>query len=557
MAQMKAIGYCRVSSEEQVKEGFSLETQENEIKSYCFNNNIDLLNVYIDGGVSAYKNSLNERPQGRFILDHIFNEDIDCVIAISDDRMFRQISDSLAVREICNQHNVKLIYTRQQHYKDMDPASGFLIENLNAMFNEYQSLTYAVKSKEGLKNKARKGEWNGQAPFGYKLVSSHLQIEEEKANIIKLIFDLYLTKSWGAEKICNYLNENNITPPKNSKYWSKTSILCMLKNEAYTGITVFNKRAPVRSGRKYNPQNEWIVKENTHQAIISKEDFDKVQSDMEGKRRNINAKNIDRTKTSNAPLAGLLFCSNCGNVYTYTSGVGKTGTKLYYYQCGSKRHGKTVCSRRMIPAPVIEKFVLYRIQKILTSEMYKERFEEQLKIRLESLQAKKKDINNIKNAIKSLTTQKEKFLTLIADEDDMLLIETYKEKLKSILGQISLQNSLMEQYSEINIKNEEIELRKQFELNYEDITYKDFQDLDKDQLKVLFNKLIENIIVKEFSVPGESEVCLNITINMRLPGYAPKESLYFLSEMKKEHKDKEKKNPKNKGSKLDGGEGGI
>ena len=551
---MKGIGYCRVSTEEQVLEGFSLDTQKKEIELYCYDNDIELLDIYVDSGVSAFKNQLKDRPQGRFVVEHIFNGDIDCVVSISDDRMFRQITDSLVVNNICDKYSVKLIYTRQAHYNNMDPVSGFLVKNMNAMINEYYSLIYSVKCKKGLENKIKKGEWNGKSPFGYDLVKSHLQVNKEESDIVKLIFDLYLSKSWGSENICNYLNENEIKPPKNSKYWSKTSILCMLKNEVYTGTTIFNRRAPKGSGHKFNPKNEWIVVPNTHAAIISKEDFDKVQEDMERKRRNSNVKNIDRSKTSSAPLSGLLFCSNCGNVYTYTHGVSHSGKKLYYYQCGSKRHGKTVCKRRMIPAELLEKFILYRIQEVLTSDMYKERFEEQLKIRIDSLKCKKKDILNIKNNITKLTNHKEKLLNLILEEDDKLLVDTYKEKLNSILSEISIQNNTLDMYSEIDIKIEEEELRKQFQLSYDDITYRDFQELDRDQLKILFNKLIEKIVINEFAVPGEKEVCLNITVNMRIPGYAPKYALQFVSDMKKLDK-KEKSNQKNFGSKLDGGEG--
>ena len=68
---MKAIGYCRVSSEEQAVEGFSLDTQKKEIEEYCRDNNIQLLQMYIDPGVSAFHNSLKDRPQGKFVLDHI------------------------------------------------------------------------------------------------------------------------------------------------------------------------------------------------------------------------------------------------------------------------------------------------------------------------------------------------------------------------------------------------------------------------------------------------------------------------------------------------------
>lgn len=556
---MKGIGYCRVSTDDQVIEGSSLEFQEMEIKEYCSRNNIDLVDVYIDPGVSAYKVLLSKRPAGHFVFEHIMNKDIDCIVAISNDRMFRQVGDSIAIGELCKRNDIKIIYTRQS-FEAMDEYSSFLIENITAVMNQGHSILYANKVKSNLTKKARKGEWIGKSPFGYDLVNSHLAINEEEAKIIRLIFELYLTKSWGAEKICNYLNENGIKPPKNSQYWSKTSVICMLKNDAYKGTTVFNRRAPKRSGRKYNDKSEWIITENTHPAIISKEDFDKVQEDMEKKRKNIDAKNIDRTKIGSAPLAGLMFCTNCGNVYTYTSGVSHNGNKIYYYQCGSKRHGKTVCKRHMIPAILIEKFILYRVQEILTSDMYKERFEEQLKIRLDGLNAKKKDIADIKRNISKLTTQKEKIFDLLLDEEDKNLIDTYKEKLSTILNQISLHNSLLEEYSEIDIKSEEELLRKQFETNYDDISFVDFQNLDRDQQKILFNYLIERIEVDEFSVPGETDFFLTITIHLRIPGFAPKYALDSLKGLKSEYytrDNKKKSNHSKNGSKIDGGEGGI
>ena len=553
---MNGIGYCRVSTEEQVLEGFSLDTQEQEIRRYCQENNINLLDVYIDGGVSAYKNALKDRPQGKYVVERIFNEDIDCIISISDDRMFRQLEDSLVVSNICEKHNVKLIYTRQQHFNQVDPVSGFLIKNMNSLINEYYSLIYSVKCKKGLENKVKKGEWCGQAPYGYKLVDSHLQVVEEHANNVKLIYDLYLSKCWGSENICNYLNENNITPPKNSKYWSKTSILCILKNEAYTGKTVFNKRAPKKSGKKFNPKSEWLIVENTHKAIISEEDFNSVQESLESKRRN--SGNVDRTKTSKAPLSGLIFCSHCHNLYNYTFGTTKKRGRIYYYQCGSKRHGNSVCKRHNIPALLLEKFVLYRIREVLTSDMYKERFEEQLNLRLETLKSKKKDIKEIQNNISKLTTQKDKLLSLIIEEESKTIIDTYKEKLEVILGQISGLNDLLNTYSLIDIENEEKEIRKQFKLSYDDINYKDFQELDRDQMKILFNTLIERIEIQEIEFERFKKIGLNICIHMRIPGYAPKYALEWLKGMRTE--EIEKKNShffKNENSKVDGGEGEI
>ena len=162
----------------------------------------------------------------------------------------------------------------------MDDFSSFLVESFTNVMNEAYSIQYSVKVKKGAENKIKKGEWNGKSPYGYDLVNSHLVINEEEANIIRLVYDLYLTKSWGFEKICNYLNSEQTQKPRKSKHWSKTSIHCFLKNPVYTGVTIYNRRAPVRSGKKYNLESQWLVVENTHIPIISKEDFDKINEEL-------------------------------------------------------------------------------------------------------------------------------------------------------------------------------------------------------------------------------------------------------------------------------------
>ena len=90
--------------------------------------------------------------------------------------------------------------------------------------------------------------------------------------------------------------------------------------------------------------------------------------------------------------------------------------------------------------------------------------------------------------------------------------------------------------------------------------YKDFQELDREQQKILFNTLIEKIVIDEFFVPGEKEVCLNISIYMKIPGYDPKYSLQFKKDLKnREKEDKKNTNShsKSESSYLDGGEGEI
>lgn len=553
---MKAVAYCRVSSEEQVVEGFSLDTQQREIKDYCRENNIELLQVYIDAGVSAFHNALKDRPQGKFILEHIYNKDIDCVIAISDDRMFRNTEDSIVVNNFADKNGVKLIYTRQIHYLNMDPYSSFITKNFSAMMNEAHSLQYSLKVKQGLMNKIKKGEWNGKSPYGYDLVNKHLQVNDIESNVVKLIFSMYLDKK-GGELICNYLNDNNYTPPK-GKYWNKNSVLGMLRNDAYTGKTVFNRRAPKGSGKKYNDKSEWIIVENTHTPIISQEDFDTVQNMMIQRKKQNGMNNTSRNLSSLAPLAGLVFCEHCHSLYIPTTGSSKARGKIHYYGCGARRrNGKSVCSTHLIPAELLEKFVLYRMREILTSDMYKEQFEQQLSRELEILQSKKKDIAKLKRDIAKISTQKEKLLNLMLSEDNEELVKVYKEKLEDIIAQLSINNDQLKLYESIDISKEEREIRKQFNLSHQDITYRDFQELSREQLKVFFNYMIDHITIREMSFPDDPKTMLAITIYLKLNGYAPKGTLEYLKDLKTEDTDSKKTSHSKNDLLNGGGEGEI
>lgn len=554
----KAVGYCRVSTEEQVIEGFSLETQEREIKDYCHKNHIELVTVYIDYGVSAYHNELKDRPQGRFLIQHIYNKDIDCVVAISDDRLFRNVADSFIVNNFASQNNINLVYTRQPHYSQMDKYSSFIMQGLSALMNQGYSMQYADKVKKGLLNKASKGEWVGKSPYGYDLVNSHLQVNEEQGKIIKLIFSMYLDNK-GGELICNYLNENEYPAP-NGTYWNKNSVLGMLNNEVYTGTTIFNRRAPKGSGKKYNDKSEWLIVENTHTPLVSKEDFEAVQ-DLMSKRKKQNGNNkIDRTKTSLAPLAGLVFCEHCHSVYTQTTGKSAKRGRIYYYMCGSRRrNGKAVCSNHNIPSELLEKFVLYRMKEILTSDMYREQFEQQLQRELTLLESKKRDIARIKRDINKLTTDKEKLMQLLLENvDNELLKDTYQQKLEKVLEQISMQNDQLKLYESIDISKEEQIIREQFNQSWEEVTYKDFQQLSREQLKIFFNYIIDHITILESTMPTRNNaVVLNISMYLKLNGYAPKYTLSLLKDLPTGEL-KEKANYYDNNSLPNGGgEGGI
>ena len=134
----------------------------------------------------------------------------------------------------------------------------------------------------------------------------------------------------------------------------------------------------------------------------------------------------------------------------------------------------------------------------------------------------------------------------------------YKEKLEEVISQLSLQNQELQIYESIDIDEEEKAIRRQFNLSHEDITYKDFQELSREQLKVLFNYLIDNIEIKELDFLDNKKIVLLITIHLKLDGYAPKQTLEYLKNIRFSDNEKKQDISKNENDLLfGGGEGGI
>lgn len=154
------------------------------------------------------------------------------------------------------------------------------------------------------------------------------------------------------------------------------------------------------------------------------------------------------------------------------------------------------------------------------------------------LQSKKKDISKLKKDITKISTQKTKLLDLMLMEENQELVKIYKEKLEDIISQLSINNEQLKIYESLDISAEEKEIRKQFALSHEDITYKDFQELSREQLKAFFNYIIDHITVRELDIGDDPRTILAITIYLKLNGYAPKYSLEYLRDLTTEEKQK-------------------
>lgn len=269
---MKAISYVRVSTEEQVKNGNGLEIQRNEIKKYCKDNNITLLEAFADEGISG-ANDITKRKGLNDLLQYIKNNKVQQLLITKMDRLARDVYIQLWIEKELKVYDVEIISINEDNLNGDDYMTKAM-RQMVGVFAELEKNRIADRLVSGRKSKAEQGnKSNGNCPLGYKYKYSSsgnnvgVEIEEEGKQIIKRIFSLAL-KGISVQKIADDLNSKGYTTLRGNKF-SKQAVYVILTNNFYTGI--------VKHGE--------IEKEGNHEPIINKVAFGKVQAILKKRRK--------------------------------------------------------------------------------------------------------------------------------------------------------------------------------------------------------------------------------------------------------------------------------
>lgn len=163
----QAVGYLRVSSLEQAKDGVSLDRQAEQIKAYCALKGIRNLKIISDKGVSGFKSN---RPGFQKLLQLCMTKQVKMVIVYDLSRLSRSVRDTLAfVDDVIHKHDIEFVSL--QNDIDTTTPMGKAFLGISAIFNQLYRDEISFKTKEALKHKRTKGEkTGGVVPFGYRLV---------------------------------------------------------------------------------------------------------------------------------------------------------------------------------------------------------------------------------------------------------------------------------------------------------------------------------------------------------------------------------------------------
>jgi len=370
---MKTAIYIRVSTEDQAREGTSLEVQREFLEGFAKRENWDIYRpkngqIYEDDG---YSGKSADRPALKRLLEDAKRKKFDVVVVYKIDRFARNNRLLLNLVEELEQLNIGFKSATESF--DTVSASGKMALSMLGTVAQFERDRIIERVFPGMVKGVEKGNWQGSrySPYGYKYDKEKklLRVVKKEADTVKLIFTMYLANK-STSQIANYFYKKRYKTRSGGKFHSK--FICdVLKNKTYIGKIVWNKysydqKQKTRKGYKYvkNSSDKVIEAKGRHKAIIDKSDFYLAQKKLEKNRRGA----LHRNSPNDYPLSGLLFCNDCNHKFrggAHTSNH-RTKKKKRRYLCGSRQEHGITCLNKSVKAEEIEPIIFNIVEKILS-----------------------------------------------------------------------------------------------------------------------------------------------------------------------------------------------
>lgn len=227
---MRAALYARVSTEDQAKEGYSLEAQIERLRSFCKARGWEIADIYVDDGYSGRDDN---RPAYRRMMEE--RERWDTILVMKMDRIHRNSRNFMEMMERLRSWGKE--FTSMQESLDTSTAMGRFVMDIIQRIAQLESEQIAERVYIGMRQKAASGQGTlgFPAPFGYRYEDGRLVVHSPEANIVREVFRKYGEGepiAWIAED----LNRRGVKTARGGR-WSVWSIRYMLQNPVYAGYT--------------------------------------------------------------------------------------------------------------------------------------------------------------------------------------------------------------------------------------------------------------------------------------------------------------------------------
>lgn len=433
--QLKCYIYTRVSTSMQV-EGYSLDAQKDKLKKYADYQEMVITGEYSDEGKSG--KSVEGRPEFQQMLQDIESgkDNVDFVLVFKLSRFGRNAADVLSSLQRMQDFGVNLICVEDGIDSSKD-AGKLMISVLSAVA-EIERENILVQTMEGRRQKAREGKWNGGfAPYGYKLENGELQLAEDEAPIIRLIYDKFVNTTMGIGAIAVYLNQNGyrkkIRQNNTMETFSSSFIKGVLDNPIYCGKLAFGRRknekiAGTRNEYHVVKQDSYLISDGIHDEIISEEDWNLAQKKRQ--ETGVGNEKVHSLEHEHI-LSGIVKCPICGsgmygNVNRKKRKDGTLYKDYFYYACKHRTFidGHHCTYKKQWNEDKVNDAVAEIIGKLVNNP----KFENEIRTKIgNSLDTKdlEKEHTNLKEQLKQLHGAKNK---LASQMDHLSVSDKYYDK---------------------------------------------------------------------------------------------------------------------------------
>ena len=477
--------YCRLSREDfEAGESNSIVHQKEILTKYAKDHGFGNTKFFIDDGVSG---TLFSRPGLDTLLTEVRAGKIATVIIKDQSRIGRDVLEVGLLKRTFDEYEVRFIAAND----NLDSANGFDIMSIfRDVFNEWFVADTSKKIRAVFKQKALNGRHsNSVAPYGYKPSAEDKfvwDIDEPAAEVVKDIFNMcvsgmgpkYIAKELGKRGLkmpIIYKAERDGVTPKHipnrpDTMWHTSVVSDILANREYTGTAILNRQTSksYKDHRKYfKPEEEWIIHENAHPAIIDTDTFETVLR-IRSQHRHVQRKTYEK-----GPLEGTIYCPDCGDrLYAKrnTKTLSDGSIKDYcYYVCKNSRTYSDLptCTQHSIMRETLEAAVLQDLQRVIKLAKTDERkFAEKLNAasQKETKRSTQKAKDELAKAMARISTidriiskiyednvtgkiNDERFQTMLAGyETEQANLRVKAEELESLVAEATQQTSNMEMF---------------------------------------------------------------------------------------------------------------
>ena len=426
-----AVIYARYSSEKQTEQ--SIEGQIRVCNEFAAKNDIKIVDTYIDRATTGTND--NRAAFQKMLSDSDKKPIWNLVLVYALDRFGRNSIEVAVNKQRLQKNNIILISATQRTSVNIDGTKnldGIILENVLIGLSEYYSAELSQKVRRGQRESRQKGNFlGGKVPYGYRVENKKVLIDEERAEVVRLIFQLYENGKCVRE-ILDELNRIGIL--YNGKPMYQSTLFKILKLEKYTGIYRYD-------GEIYT---------NIYPQIIPIPLFERVQKMMEHNKLGANSRNTDFV------LKGKLYCGLCGMKINGDSGTSHTGVKKFYYTCSNKKRFRK-CNKTSIKKDKMEQMVFDYTFKMFDSPETISKIADEI-IQLHNQMTKEQSILHLLNEERA-KLQKSLNNLMIAIEEGVLTPTTKARvnELEALIAETDMKIFVEQSKLERTLKKEDVE----------------------------------------------------------------------------------------------------